>query len=110
MQQAAIAFQNKAVVYGILFKSTAETRRIIAAEPRCRSRRLALSWRCIRGSVTVLAETGSKLSDSPLGASRQLRQKRKQPGAFARRQRRERSFRNLERRGFRRLEMRTSAL
>ena len=31
---AAIAFQNKAVVYGILFKSAAETLRIIAADPR----------------------------------------------------------------------------
>lgn len=31
---AAIAFQNKKVVYGILFKSAAETLRIIAADPR----------------------------------------------------------------------------
>ncbi len=31
---AAIAFQNKTVVYGILFKSAAETLRIIAADPR----------------------------------------------------------------------------
>jgi hypothetical protein len=30
---AAIAFQNKAVVYGVLFKSAAETLRIIAADP-----------------------------------------------------------------------------
>ncbi len=30
---AAIAFQNKAVVYGILFRSTAETLRSIAADP-----------------------------------------------------------------------------
>jgi len=31
---AAIAFQNKAVVYGILFKAAAETLRIIAADPK----------------------------------------------------------------------------
>ena len=31
---AAIAFQNKAVVYGILFRATAETLRTIAADPR----------------------------------------------------------------------------
>ncbi len=31
---AEIAFQNKAVVYGILFKAAAETLRIIAADPK----------------------------------------------------------------------------
>ncbi len=31
---AAIAFQNKAVVYGILFRATAETLRTIAADPQ----------------------------------------------------------------------------
>jgi hypothetical protein len=31
---AAIAFQNKAVVYGILFRTTAETLRTIAADPK----------------------------------------------------------------------------
>ena len=31
---ATIAFQNKAVVYGILFRATAETLRVIAADPR----------------------------------------------------------------------------
>ncbi len=31
---AAIAYQNKAVVYGILFRATAETLRIIAADPK----------------------------------------------------------------------------
>lgn len=33
-QIAAIAFQNKATVYGILFRTAAETLRIIAADPR----------------------------------------------------------------------------
>ena len=31
---AAIAYQNKAVVYGILFRATAETLRLIAADPK----------------------------------------------------------------------------
>jgi hypothetical protein len=31
---AAIALQNKAVVYDILFKAAADTRRVIAADPR----------------------------------------------------------------------------
>lgn len=31
---ASIAYQNKAVVYGILFRATAETLRIIAADPK----------------------------------------------------------------------------
>ena len=33
-QIAAIAYQNKEIVYGILFRATAETLRTIAADPK----------------------------------------------------------------------------
>ena len=40
------------------------------AEPRHYSRRVARPWRRIRGSVAVLAETGSNPSDRPEGTPR----------------------------------------
>jgi hypothetical protein len=54
---AAIAFQNKAVVYGILFKSAAETLRIIAADPRHLGAGIGL--------VAVLHSWGQTLSYHP---------------------------------------------
>ncbi|KMK63877.1 putative transposase [Puniceibacterium sp. IMCC21224] len=54
---AAIAFQNKTVVYGILFKSAAETLRIIAADPRHLGAGIGL--------VAVLHSWGQTLSYHP---------------------------------------------
>jgi hypothetical protein len=54
---AAIAFQNKAVVYGILFKSAAETLRIIAADPRHLGAGIGL--------IAVLHSWGQTLSYHP---------------------------------------------
>ncbi len=54
---AAIAFQNKKVVYRILFKSAAETLRIIAADPRHLGAEIGL--------VAVLHSWGQTLSYHP---------------------------------------------
>jgi Transposase zinc-binding domain len=47
---AEIAFQNKAVVYGILFKAAAETLRVIAADPKHWGPRLVSSPFCTHGA------------------------------------------------------------
>ena len=49
---AAIAYQNKAVVYDILFHATAETLRTIAADPKHLAPRSAASPSCIHGVRT----------------------------------------------------------
>jgi len=54
---AAIAFQNKTVVYGILFRTAAETLRIIAADPKHLGARIGL--------VAVLHSWGQTLSYHP---------------------------------------------
>jgi hypothetical protein len=54
---AAIAFQNKAVVYGMLFRSAAETLRIIAADPRHLGAEI--------GVVAVLHTWGQNLQHHP---------------------------------------------
>jgi hypothetical protein len=54
---AAIAFQNKAVVYGILFRTTAETLRTIAADPQHLGAAL--------GFLTVLHTWGQTLQHHP---------------------------------------------
>ena len=54
---AAIAFQNKAVVYGILFKAAAETLRIIAADPKHLGAEI--------GMVAVLHTWGQNLQHHP---------------------------------------------
>ena len=54
---AEIAFQNKAVVYGILFKAAAETLRIIAADPKHLGAEI--------GMVAVLHTWGQALQHHP---------------------------------------------
>jgi Putative transposase/Transposase zinc-binding domain len=54
---AAIAYQNKEVVYGILFRATAETLRIIAADPEHLGAEI--------GFFAVLHSWGSNLSHHP---------------------------------------------
>jgi hypothetical protein len=54
---ATIAFQNKAVVYGILFQAAAETLRIIAADPRHLGAEIGL--------VAVLHSWGQNLHHHP---------------------------------------------
>lgn len=54
---AAIAFQNKAIVYGILFRTAAETLRIIAADPRHLGAAIGL--------IAVLHSWGQTLSYHP---------------------------------------------
>jgi predicted Zn-ribbon and HTH transcriptional regulator len=49
---AAIAYQNKAVVYDILFRATAETLRTIAADPKPWAPRSASSRSCTPGART----------------------------------------------------------
>ena len=56
-QIAAIAYQNKKVVYGILFRATAETLRTIAADPKHLGADI--------GFFTVLHTWGSNLSHHP---------------------------------------------
>lgn len=56
-QIAAIAWQNKKVVYGILFRATAETLRTIAADPRHLGAEI--------GFFAVLHTWGSNLSHHP---------------------------------------------
>ena len=56
-QIAAIAWQNKNVVYGILFRATAETLRTIAADPRHLGAEI--------GFFAVLHSWGSNLSHHP---------------------------------------------
>lgn len=56
-QFAAIAYQNKKVVYGILFRATAETLRTIAADPRHLGAEI--------GFFAVLHTWGSNLSHHP---------------------------------------------
>jgi len=56
-QIAAIAFQNKAVVYDLLFKAAAETLQTIAADPKRLGARLGL--------VAVLHTWGSALTHHP---------------------------------------------
>lgn len=54
---AAVAFQNKEIVYGILFRTAAETLRIIAADPRHLGARIGL--------IAVLHSWGQTLSYHP---------------------------------------------
>jgi len=54
---AAIAFQNKAVVYNILFRTAAETLRIIAADPKHLGAEIGL--------IAVLHSWGQALSYHP---------------------------------------------
>src|SRR5690349_9256614 len=54
---AAIAYQNKEVVYGILFRTTAETLRLIAADPKHLGAQI--------GFFAVLHTWGSNLSHHP---------------------------------------------
>lgn len=56
-QIAAIAFQNKAVVYDLLFKASAETLQTIAADPKRLGARLGL--------IAVLHTWGSALTHHP---------------------------------------------
>jgi hypothetical protein len=49
-QLAAVALQNKRVVYNLLFSAAAETLRTIAADPRHLGLTLAFSQYCIRGT------------------------------------------------------------
>jgi hypothetical protein len=56
-QIAALAYQNKAVVYGILFRATAETLREIAADPK----RLGAEI----GFLAVLHTWGQTLEQNP---------------------------------------------
>jgi Putative transposase/Transposase zinc-binding domain len=53
----AIAFQNKAVVYGILFRAAAETLRVIAADPRHLGAEI--------GGVAVLHSWGQTMQHHP---------------------------------------------
>ena len=55
---AEIAFQNKAIVYGILFKAAAETLRAIAADPKHLGAEIGL--------VAVLHTWGQNLHHHPL--------------------------------------------
>jgi len=54
---AAIAYQNKEVVYGILFRATAETLRTIAADPKHLGAEI--------GFFAVLHSWGSNLLQNP---------------------------------------------
>lgn len=56
-QIAAIAFQNKAVVYDLLFKAAAETLRTIAADPKHLGARI--------GCIAVLHTWGSAMTHHP---------------------------------------------
>src|SRR5579862_5718450 len=56
-QIAAIAWQNKTVIYGILFRATAETLRVIAADPKHLGAEI--------GFFAVLHSWGSNLSHHP---------------------------------------------
>jgi hypothetical protein len=53
-----IAFQNKAIVYGLLFKAAAETLRTIAADPKHLGAEIGL--------VAVLHTWGQNLHHHPL--------------------------------------------
>ena len=59
-QLASVALQNKRVVYNLLFASTAETLRTIAADPRPRRR----DW--FSGSAAYLGRNSLPSSSSPL--------------------------------------------
>jgi hypothetical protein len=54
---ADIAYQNKAVIYGILFKASAETLLTIAADPKHLGARI--------GITSVLHTWGSALTQNP---------------------------------------------
>ena len=54
---AAIAYQNKAVIYGLLFKASAETMITIAADPKHLGARI--------GIIAVLHTWGSALTHHP---------------------------------------------
>ena len=56
---AAIAYQNKEVVYDILFRAAAETLRTIAADPRIWGRRSVSSAYCTVGSELVAPPASS---------------------------------------------------
>ena len=49
---AAIAYQNKEIVYGILFRTAAETLRTIAADPRHLGAEIGFFWCSIPGDRT----------------------------------------------------------
>jgi hypothetical protein len=54
---ADVAYQNKAVIYGILFKASAETLLTIAADPKHLGARI--------GITSVLHTWGSALTQNP---------------------------------------------
>ena len=56
-QIADIAYQNKAAIYGILFKASAETMLTIAADPKHLGARI--------GILSVLHTWGSALTQNP---------------------------------------------
>ena len=66
-QIAAIAYQNKEVVYGILFRATAETLRTIAADPKHLGAEI--------GFFAVLHSWGSELAPSSAPALRRARRR-----------------------------------
>jgi len=62
---AEIAAQNKAVVYGILFRATAETLRAIAANPKHLSAAIGVfavlhTWGQAPSSMSAATPTGSR--------------------------------------------------
>jgi hypothetical protein len=48
---AAIAFHNKAVIYDLLFKASAETLTTIAADPKRLGVKIGFTWCCTRGAA-----------------------------------------------------------
>ncbi len=64
---AAIAYQNKATVYGILFRAAAETLRTIAADPKHLGAEI--------GFFAVLHTWGQNLLHSPPSALRRSRRR-----------------------------------
>ena len=63
-QIADIAYQNRAAIYGILFKASAETMLTIAADPKHLGARI--------GILSVLHSWGSAMTQNPHSRYREL--------------------------------------